>query len=35
MNNFKKEPTTTQDILEQYIYGKQFTVNNKCIHWKS
>ncbi len=36
MNNFKKEPTTAQDILEQSIWlNDQITINNKCIRWKS
>ncbi len=36
MNNFKKEPTTAQDILEQSIWlNDQITINNKCIHWES
>ncbi len=36
MNNFKKEPTTAQYVLEQSIWlNDQITVNNKCIHWKS
>ncbi len=36
MNNFKKEPTTAQDILEQSIWlNDPITINNKYIHWKS
>ncbi len=36
MNNFKKEPTPAQDILEQSIWlNEQITVNNNCIHCKS
>ncbi len=36
MGNFKKEPRTAQDILEQAIcINKDITINNKCIYWKS
>ncbi len=36
MENFKKEPRTAQDILEQSIWiNKDIIINNKCIYWKS
>ncbi len=36
MGNFKKEPRTAKDILEQSIWiNKDITINNKCIYRKS
>ncbi len=36
MENFKKEPRSAQDILEQSIWiNKDITNNNKCTYWKS
>ncbi len=36
INNFKKEPTTAQNIFKQSIWlNDQITINNKCIISKS
>ncbi len=36
MSNFKKEPTTTQDILEQSLWLNQdIEINNETLYWRS
>ncbi len=35
MNNFKKEPTTAQDIIEQSLWlNKSINIYNKMVYWK-
>ncbi len=36
MSNFKKEPITTHDILEQSLWlNKYIEINNETVHWRS
>ncbi len=36
MRNFKKEPITTQDILEQSLWlNKYIEINNETVYWRS
>ncbi len=36
MSNFKKEPITTQDILEHsLLLNKYIEINNETVYWRS
>ncbi len=36
MSNFKKEPITTQDIIEQSVWlNKYIEINNETVYWRS